>query len=153
MIRYFAEALAKMIFNQAFSKAAMALNIATGSATVAALAAAYSTPATLASIASFGGAAIAGESALLTALATTKAASLAGIAHGGLPYVPREGTYLLDRGERVLNREENRRHNEQPGSGQSTTPQVINISMDGFEFGRWLVQQVDTGAIVLPARA
>lgn len=35
-------------------------------------------------------------------------AGIAGIAHGGLSNVPREGTYLLDRGERVLAPEQNR---------------------------------------------
>lgn len=36
------------------------------------------------------------------------AATSAGIAHGGLEYVPKEQTYLLDRGERVLSPRQNR---------------------------------------------
>lgn len=36
------------------------------------------------------------------------ASTSAGIAHGGLDYVPKEQTYLLDRGERVLSPKQNR---------------------------------------------
>jgi hypothetical protein len=41
-------------------------------------------------------------------LAKAEGASLAGAAHGGLEYVPKEGTYLLDKGERVLSPNQNK---------------------------------------------
>lgn len=54
-------------------------------------------------------AALAGIS-LATSLAQVSriASTSAGIAHGGLDYVPKEQTYLLDRGERVLSPRQNR---------------------------------------------
>lgn len=47
---------------------------------------------------------------LATSLAQVSriASTSAGIAHGGLDYVPKEQTYLLDRGERVLSPKQNR---------------------------------------------
>lgn len=47
---------------------------------------------------------------LATSLAQVSriASTSAGIAHGGLDYVPKEQTYLLDRGERVLSPRQNR---------------------------------------------
>lgn len=47
---------------------------------------------------------------LATSLAQVNriASTSAGIAHGGLDYVPKEQTYLLDRGERVLSPRQNR---------------------------------------------
>lgn len=41
-------------------------------------------------------------------VAAIKSAEYGGAAHGGLGYVPREQTYLLDRGERVLSPRQNR---------------------------------------------
>jgi len=41
------------------------------------------------------------------ALAEVLSTSIAGIAHGGLSNVPKEGTYLLDKGERVLSPNQN----------------------------------------------
>ncbi len=89
------------IIGQAAADASAAASIATGMATSAALTAAYSTPAMLASIASYGGAAIAGEAAYLQALTTGKVAALSGMAHDGISSVPNEGTWLLNKGERV----------------------------------------------------
>lgn len=45
--------------------------------------------------------------ALTPALATIASASLTGMAHDGIDYVPKEGTWLLDKGERVLSPRQN----------------------------------------------
>ena len=45
-----------------------------------------------------------GMAALATAAASS---SLAGMAHDGMDYIPREGTWLLDKGERVVDRRTN----------------------------------------------
>lgn len=62
--------------------------------------------ATAAASAGAAGAASAGGAAI-AALITKQSAGLAGVAHGGLTDVPREGTFLLDRGERVLSPQQN----------------------------------------------
>jgi hypothetical protein len=46
--------------------------------------------------------------ALATAAAVGNAAAVTGIAHGGLDSVPKEATYLLDKGERVLSPKQNK---------------------------------------------
>lgn len=47
------------------------------------------------------------ETGALAAAAQAIAPSFSGIAHGGLDYVPKESTYLLDKGERVLSPRQN----------------------------------------------
>ncbi|MCD8556018.1 MAG: hypothetical protein LRY59_05225 [Bacteroides graminisolvens] len=57
------------------------------------------------------GAAAAAEMATGTMAAAAIAAatsSLAGIAHGGMDYIPQESTFLLQKGERVLSPNQNR---------------------------------------------
>lgn len=82
-----------------------------------------------------------GQAALVTGgvlaksgLATGAAlgASVGGVAHGGLDYVPRESTFLLDRGERVVSPEQNRDLtrflNESTGGG-TTVIENLSISI------------------------
>ncbi len=52
-------------------------------------------------------AAAAAISAGLARVATISSQSLGGVAHGGLDFVPKESTFLLDRGERVLSPRQN----------------------------------------------
>lgn len=76
--------------------------------------------------------AIAGASAAFTAGASVGAglgASVVGVSHGGLTNVPREGTFLLDKGERVLSRNQNSDLMDfMDDSGPSTPSGVINVS-------------------------
>jgi len=53
-----------------------------------------------------GGLAVMG--ALMPAIATISSTSLSGMAHDGIDNIPREGTWLLDGGERVLNPQQNK---------------------------------------------
>ncbi len=85
---------------------AMALQAAIGASAVAAISpilTAWAAAATAASIATMGSAVAAG-SAVIPAMAMNAGMSKAflGMAHSGLDFVPNEGTYLLQRGERVL---------------------------------------------------
>lgn len=96
----------------ALGQGQMAATTAAGVAQGAALTAAYAPAALAANIASFGGAALAAAasapvaaSAQVAALASTK---LSGVAHDGLDYVPQTGTYLLEKGERVVKKEDNK---------------------------------------------
>ena len=95
----------------AVGKGEMLASTAAGVASAGTLTAAYAPAALAANIASFGGAALAAASTApiaassqIAALASTK---LSGIAHDGLDYVPQTGTYLLEKGERVVKKEDN----------------------------------------------
>lgn len=72
-----------------------------------------------------------GQISALGAKAT--GALAAGIAHGGLDYVPKESTYLLDKGERVLSPNQNRDFtdfiNGGGGGGTPINVSTINVSV------------------------
>lgn len=87
--------------NKLIAKTAAAAEVATGAATGAALASAYAPAATLASIATMGAAAATGGTAVAAAVAANQALALTGMAHDGIGNVPTEGTWLLNKGERV----------------------------------------------------
>ncbi|EPM43808.1 lambda family phage tail tape measure protein, partial [Pseudomonas syringae pv. actinidiae ICMP 19073] len=53
-------------------------------------------------------AALAAAAATSPMVAAVSASALAGMAHNGLDNIPKEGTWLLDGGERVLNPNQNR---------------------------------------------
>lgn len=60
-----------------------------------------------------------------------KSVSLGGIAHGGLDYVPKESTYLLDKGERVLSPNQNSDLTKFMSNGGSGGGDVnINVNVD-----------------------
>lgn len=96
----------------ALGQGQMAATTAAGVAQGAALTAAFTPAAIAANIASFGGAALAAAASAPVAASSTIAAvssgNLAGIAHDGLDYVPQTGTYLLEKGERVVKKEDNK---------------------------------------------
>lgn len=73
----------RQALNLAVAKAGMASSLAAAKATSAALTATWSTPATLASIATAGGAAISGSAGVLAAITAVKGFSLAGFSKGG----------------------------------------------------------------------
>ena len=52
------------------------------------------------------------------------APSVSGIAHGGLDYVPKESTYLLDKGERVLSPNQNKDFTSFLSKGSDTTGNI-----------------------------
>ncbi len=64
--------------------------------------AAWSTPAALASLATAGANAVPASAAIVSTTSLAKGLSLAGMAHDGIDTVPQEGTWLLDKGERVM---------------------------------------------------
>ncbi|AOY88657.1 hypothetical protein BKP64_11005 [Marinobacter salinus] len=68
----------------------------------AAASAAWSTPAALASLATAGANAIPASAAIVSTTSLAKGLSLAGMAHEGIDAIPNEGTWLLDKGERVM---------------------------------------------------
>lgn len=63
------------------------------------------------------------------AINNLKGINIAGIAHGGLGYVPKESTYLLDKGERVLSPGQNKDlTNFMAGGGNGTVVNIHNYS-------------------------
>ncbi len=59
------------------------------------------------SLATMGGNAVMASAGISSTYALTNGLALAGMAHDGLDFIPREGTYLLDKGERVVKKEDN----------------------------------------------
>ena len=69
------------------------------------------------------------ETGALAAAAQAITPSFSGIAHGGLDYVPKESTYLLDKGERVLSPRQNTDLTKFMASSQKTNEANVNISV------------------------
>lgn len=61
------------------------------------------------------------------------APSVSGIAHGGLDYVPKESTYLLDKGERVLSPNQNSDLTKFMNNGSAVQVNIINNSSSRVE--------------------
>lgn len=126
---------------------------ATTAAAAASIGAAWAGPAALASLASFGSNAGPATAAIASTVAFSKAASIfGGIAHGGLDYVPRESTYLLDRGERVISPSQNADLTEFL-SGGGSGPSVVEVYMDGDVIARGLSRMSRDGRLTLSAKA
>ena len=71
------------------------------------------------------------ETGVLAAAAQAITPSFSGIAHGGLDYVPKESTYLLDKGERVLSPRQNKDLANFMSKGGSSTGDInINVAVD-----------------------
>lgn len=77
------------------------------------------------------------ETGALAAAAQAITPSFSGIAHGGLDYVPKEQTYLLDKGERVLSPNQNKdltnfmQGNQTSGSGVGEINIVVSVDAKG----------------------
>lgn len=111
---------------------------ALGVKSAATLATAYAPAALAVNIATAGGAGLAAASssgiaasAQIASMASTKAGGLMGQAHDGLDYVPRTGTYLLEKGERVVKKEDNQRG--MMGNTYNFTIQAID-TQSGVDF-------------------
>jgi lambda family phage tail tape measure protein len=87
----------KLVIGTAGDTAAVAAASATGTA----MAAAYAPAAALASLASFGSNSIPATAGILATTAVAEGVALAGMAHDGIDSVPQDGTWLLQKGERV----------------------------------------------------
>jgi len=89
----------------ALGKSSEAAAIAGATATGAAMSAAYGPPAALASLMSFGANAAPAIAGMAATMAAAQAMSLIGMAHEGIDTVPKTGTWLLEKGERVTTAE------------------------------------------------
>lgn len=87
----------QLLVGSTSSAASMAQAAITGTA----IATAYAPAAAMASLASFGANSIPATAAILSTTAIAEGVALAGMAHDGIDSVPQDGTWLLQKGERV----------------------------------------------------
>lgn len=148
----------QMTIGKTTEAAAIGSAVATGSS----IAAAYAPAAAMASLASFGANSAPAMAGIAATTGMAKTMSLMGMAHDGIDSVPREGTWLLDKGERVMNRPQadrldqyldmqERRTAQNQGNGSSAAP-TINIienpnkggstSQRQEQDGRWVIDVV-----------
>lgn len=97
-----AQWLALQAVQLAIGKSSEAAAIAGATATGSSVAAAYAPAAAMASLASFGANAAPAIAGMAAAAAAAQALSLVGMAHDGIDSVPKTGTWLLEKGERVM---------------------------------------------------
>lgn len=70
---------------------------------------------------------------IVSTIASLKPPAIQGQAHNGLDYVPREGTYLLDKGERVVKPRDNRKLSDfldNTDGYQSKAAPVVNMTIE-----------------------
>lgn len=118
---------AQMLINAAFGKAAQTDATIAGVIAGNAVASAWAPAAALVSLASFGANAVPAQTGIATTVSLSSALALTGMAHDGIASVPKEGTWLLDKGERVLSSGQNKELSEfmKEGGGQSVN--VTNV--------------------------
>ncbi len=160
--------MVKRVAAWVLEKSLMALGLATAKAITvatvadaAAIAGAWAAAATAASIATFGAATAAGatvvpmmaaNAAAGSSIAMTAGTLTGGVAHGGLDFVPREATYLLQQGEAVLQPEMNKDLREflaQQGGGMVH----VTINLDSEPIYKGLHRASRDGRLVIDARA
>jgi len=168
IIGMFAEWIAQRLMAFALEKimGALGMGLLTtsteASATSAAsLAAAWAPAATATLIATFG--ASGSAAALLPALMGANSAiavglssmgAVAGIAHGGLDYVPAESTYVLQRGERILSPGQNEQlMRYMAGDSRARTQGEIVVQLGGSTLARLVYQMSLSGELQIDARA
>lgn len=91
----------------ALEKAGIVSTTAISTAAAVTTAVAWAPAAAAVSLATMGGNAPLAATGISSTFALSQGLALTGMAHDGLDFVPREGTYLLDEGERVVKKEDN----------------------------------------------
>lgn len=104
-----------------------ATSAATASATGTAIATAYAPAAAMASLASYGANSIPAMGGIAATVGLSSSLALAGMAHDGIDDVPREGTWLLDKGERVV---DSRTNKDLKNYLNSSNQQASNVSIN-----------------------
>lgn len=135
--------------------------VAATSAAAAATASAWAPAATAALIATLGGASAASASLVPLMAANAAAASslalassvFAGAAHGGLDFVPQESTFLLRRGERVVQPEANRDLTEFLAGGGGGGMMQVSVYLDGSVLASGIGELSRDGRLQIDARA
>lgn len=100
-----AQWLAYQVVQMAVGKSSAAASTAIAAATGTAIAAAYAPAAAMASLASFGANSAPAMAGITATTSLAQSLSLVGMAHDGIDSVPKTGTWLLEKGERVTTAE------------------------------------------------
>lgn len=100
-----AQWLAYQVVQMAVGKSSAAASTAMAAATGTAIAAAYAPAAAMASLASFGANSAPAMAGITATASLAQGLSLVGMAHDGIDSVPKTGTWLLEKGERVTTAE------------------------------------------------
>lgn len=116
----------QLAINKAFSASAQATEVAQAAVAGPAIASAYAPAAAMASLATLGSNSIPASAGISSTVAL--AHGLAGMAHDGISEVPREGTWLLDKGERVLSAKQNADLKDFMNKGGANVTNVFQIS-------------------------
>ncbi|MEA1081970.1 hypothetical protein [Marinobacter qingdaonensis] len=115
--------------------------------------AAWAGPAAMAALATGGANVGPASAALLTTTTLAKGLSLTGMAHDGIDRVPREGTWLLDKDERVLTAPQADNLDAFLASermrGASTDAPIVNITENPDKAGSVQARQNDNGQWVI----
>ncbi|WP_299316022.1 phage tail tape measure protein, partial [uncultured Halomonas sp.] len=101
-----AQWVAYQAVQMATGRSAEAAAIAGATTTGTAIASAYAPAAAAASLASFGGNSAPAMAGIAATHSLSQTMALSGMAHDGIDRVPKEGTWLLDKGERVVRRDQ-----------------------------------------------
>tara|TARA_R110001599_G_scaffold100770_5_gene258097 strand:- start:78 stop:1988 length:1911 start_codon:yes stop_codon:yes gene_type:complete len=117
-----------MMLNAALGDTAQAASTVTGLASANALSAAWAPTAAFVSLASFGANAAPAQLGISTTVGLSSSLAMVGMAHDGISEVPREGTWLLDKGERVLSARQNQDFKDyMQGGGGNGGVNVTNV--------------------------
>ncbi len=157
MLGMLAKWLAQLVINTLLAAALQTTVSAAAIAAMSPVLAMNTAAATAAAIATFGGATSAAAGVPIAMAANVASANviagLGGIAHGGLDFVPRQSTFLLDRGERVLQPPANRDLTEfLSRQGRNSGSQTIELYLDGRRLAEWINDGTRDGRIQLSAR-
>lgn len=148
---------ALQIAQMAMGQSAAAASVAQAAATGPAIAAAYTPAATMVSLASFGANAPAATAGIASTMAAAQGLALTGMAHDGISNIPQEGTWLLNKGERVLNPQQNadltsflaQGGNRQQANGGGVPSITINNIEDSRRAGTAQSRQNQDGGITV----
>ncbi|MCR8922666.1 tape measure protein [Dasania sp. GY-MA-18] len=129
----------KKLLLSTLGEAALAAETAASVAAAGVVASAWATPAAMVSLASYGANSAPATAGITATNSVAQGLAVAGIAHGGLDYVPSESTFLLDEGERVLSPRQNKDLTQflssqptiQGGSSKVVFAPEINVTVEG----------------------
>lgn len=144
----------QLVVNSVLAVALQGAISAAATAMAAVVASAWAAPAALVSLATFGSNAAPATAALVSTVGVAQGLALGGKFHSGMDYVPAEGSYLLSRGERIIQPTANEALTEflEGGGGGG---QMINITLnlDGAPLYRAMGRASRDGRLNISAKA
>ncbi len=117
----------QMAINKAFAKANQTENVVSAHIAGPAIASAYAPAAAAVSLATLGANAVPASAGIISTMALAESFALMGMAHDGIDRIPKEGTWLLDKGERVLSSSQNDEIVKAVKNGTGGDIQVTNV--------------------------